>query len=363
MTQNEDFTELFNESLIYKPDRLFGVVPKDEQEWRRRLAERYISPAVVDLLERQSDLSGELASRYLEDLGRYFHEDEMDLLVWSPLSKFSSEVERCEIDDLTVAKMAMQERVVVYAASEKGSISGWYGVRSSFKVEAVQKTPKFGGVDTSVSREKFRRLVSAMRLLRRGGVNSYYAFHREAVPSIFYRHSGSGGNNPVNASGPDFVLKSDDIPQLQKLYSALDRPQVAEINLALERFNIGLERERPPDRIIDYWVGLEALFAPDDKQEFKYRLRLRTAYYLSDDADDRETIYQTLGTSYDARSRIVHGKPVPADADAIAMATEEVLRRTIRKIVTAGRFNADRLDVAIARGGRHEQEPSNDPTE
>jgi Apea-like HEPN len=61
------------------------------------------------------------------------------------------------------------------------------------------------------------------------------------------------------------------------------------------------------DKLIDYWIGLEALFIPDAKQELRLRASLRGAAFLGQQPEERGRIFETLRDSYDGRSAIVHG--------------------------------------------------------
>jgi hypothetical protein len=67
------------------------------------------------------------------------------------------------------------------------------------------------------------------------------------------------------------------------------------------------ERLREDDRLIDYWIGLEALLSPNNEGELRFRVSLRLASILGKDANDRADIYRDTKASYDLRSATVHG--------------------------------------------------------
>src|SRR5947208_11526941 len=82
--------------------------------------------------------------------------------------------------------------------------------------------------------------------------------------------------------------------------------------------------------VIDLWIALEALFAPDGRRgEITYKISRRIAFSLSDERARRLAIADVVKRSYDARSDIVHGDSI-ADLKALVDETEEVLRAALR---------------------------------
>ena len=67
----------------------------------------------------------------------------------------------------------------------------------------------------------------------------------------------------------------------------------------MRRWSSAIERWRGEDRLIDYWVALEALFCPTDNQEIKYRASLRIATLLGDTPTRRQELYDAVRHSYD----------------------------------------------------------------
>lgn len=95
---------------------------------------------------------------------------------------------------------------------------------------------------------------------------------------------------------------------LLKLWNGLERGDVAgEVELPFRRWQGATDRLEDADRLIDYWVGLEALFAPEASQEVKLRASLRIAAYLGETPEAWERIYKEMQHSYDWRSTVVHG--------------------------------------------------------
>jgi hypothetical protein len=159
--------------------------------------------------------------------------------------------------------------------------------------------------------------------------------------------------------GAKYEFLAHDLDRLRGLVGSLvSGPQAEQVWLALRRFDAAYERARAEDKLIDYWVALEALFLKgSEQQELSYRAALRIARFLGEGAEQRVELFKTMKRSYGVRSRVVHGELPKADAGQVASDTEEILRRALRAEVTnPGSLNVDRLDAAIARGGNPEQE-------
>jgi hypothetical protein len=127
------------------------------------------------------------------------------------------------------------------------------------------------------------------------------------------------------------------------------------VDVALRRFDMAYERERLEDRLIDYWVGLEALFLPD-RQELSYKAGMRIARYVGGNPVRRREIFEDMRASYSLRSEIVHGEPLKSDMATVVAKTEDVLREALFKIATCDRpvdvkKLAKELDAEIASGG------------
>lgn len=117
--------------------------------------------------------------------------------------------------------------------------------------------------------------------------------------------------------------------------------------LALRRFSGAYERPSDEDRLIDYWVALEALFLPDATQELSYRVALRVARYVGETPRERKQLLRETRDSYTARSKVLHGRVVP-DLSEITGRTEDVLRRALRFWLDPGKpHDVVSLDSAL----------------
>jgi hypothetical protein len=202
--------------------------------------------------------------------------------------------------------------------------------------------------------DDFDRVVTALRLLKAGAV--WYNVRGHWPGHLAF------GSNPAlgNASwepkpgvdGARYELLEEDVQPLSDLVGSLvNGAQHKRLPVALDRFKLAYERKRPEDKLIDCWVGLEALFSPPDSREVTYRIALRAAYFIASLPEEREQIFTALRDHYGTRSDVVHGRKPKRDVKVAAEAVEDYLRQALRKTVSdPARFRPDQLDLVVARG-------------
>jgi len=100
------------------------------------------------------------------------------------------------------------------------------------------------------------------------------------------------------------------------------------LRIAITRLNDGITRDNPIDRLIDYMIGLEALFLPDGNQELQYRLITRIAFNLEKKFEKRKQLYKEMKEYYDERSKGVHGDSGKLKKEDVNK-VEEILRKSI----------------------------------
>jgi len=200
----------------------------------------------------------------------------------------------------------------------------------------------------------FDMVVTALRLLKPGAIWYNAVGDWPGHPAF--------GSNPASGSaswepkpgvdGARYELLEQDVEPLSDLVASLvNGAQHERLPVALDRFKLAYERRRPEDKLIDYWVGLEALFSPSDRAELSYRIPLRAAYFIGSSPEEREQVFTALRDHYGTRSDVVHGRKPKRDVKVAAEAVEDYLRQALRKIVSdpAG-FRPDQLDLVAARG-------------
>lgn len=332
-----------------------GNFIRDPREAQRLLADKYLRPIVTHCLAEgaSAPVSNDFLRPIFRELEHYLSSDAFEVTFWTPLANFRCSVGEARLsEDLLLRQLTEDERKDLWRRQDEGAVSPGDAVRTTFALETRYPVSKYGGVTSSAAQSRFQHCMTAMRLLKPGTVTSYLTVYRESTASLFLRRSGGSWRDRPPSPGPQYELDASDIDGVRGLYLVLtERPPAEAVALAVDRFNQGIERGKYEDRLLDYWIALEGLFSPTDRQELKYRLRLRTAHFIGSTPDEREEAYHRLGASYDTRSAVIHGRKPTADLRSVCEDTEGILRTALRRIVLSPQpFDAESLDGLIARG-------------
>lgn len=171
----------------------------------------------------------------------------------------------------------------------------------------------------------------------------------------------AGSGMARRGGGVIFSLWRTDHSLLSALTQRLQSTVARNVQTALDRFNLSYGRGEATDRIIDYWISLEALFLPGSEGEKSYRAALRVASFVGRSSKDKMQIYRQARESYKARSWLVHGQQEGRkkskksfDFERIAVETGANLRRALRvAVLNPGEPNIDRLETSIVSGKRY----------
>lgn len=198
--------------------------------------------------------------------------------------------------------------------------------------------PKAGPIEGGRGLSHFQQVVTALRLLKPGGIwfnatsqsLEYPAFGTQFPVG---QQAGGGWSSKPRAYGPEYRLNRDESPLAGQIVTALPLAKQNRIlSRALDRFGFAYERNRAEDRLVDFWIALEALFLkPEEQTELSFRAALRIARFVGESPDDRLATFQGMKESYAARSRVVHGNPLPSAIGDIANTTEQTLRKALRR--------------------------------
>jgi hypothetical protein len=174
--------------------------------------------------------------------------------------------------------------------------------------------------------------LAALRLCKRNRFGFVYQIER---PCVGGASSVSWFTVSPHYAGPEYSLEATDVDDVRAHLDHLfaDREKIFEV--ALRRFTRGYDRETDEDRLIDYWVALEALFLPERGGELSYRAALRIAAFVEDEKPRRKELFKLLKTSYDARSAVVHGN-LPKNLEGVSRATEDVVRTALGRWIKPG---------------------------
>lgn len=272
----------------------------------------------------------------------------------SPLENFS-----CEIDDLDLGKGLKIRRISNMEKSEYlGEIpfgmelltpldgSDIFSV--NYVLEATYISGKGDPINTSSCRERFEDIVTALRLFKSGSVDfnvlRMAPISWQPLSGISY---GSKGRYR-SPFGQKYTLVKSEMKQFKRIWKRYKRFRTERaklrsnkyLDIALRRFNLGIEEPDFENKMIDYLISLEALYLPE-RGELTYRLSNRVAALLGTRKKEAEGIRKIVAKAYDLRSGIVHGekvRPIKIERKTIqpndfASKVEEYLRKSIRLFI------------------------------
>jgi hypothetical protein len=105
-----------------------------------------------------------------------------------------------------------------------------------------------------------------------------------------------------------YHLTTDEVDELKELIMLLDSlGKKEELEIPINRFIYGIEREDVLDKLIDFMIALESLYLQQE-DELKLRFSLRMATFVAQSEKEHGEIFTLMATAYSTRSKIVHGE-------------------------------------------------------
>lgn len=151
---------------------------------------------------------------------------------------------------------------------------------------------------------------------------------------------------------PDDVEKVPSVEQLERAGKLCDILRLVEqgnaVWTAIRSFWSALLMRYTDIRYSLFWIGLEALFGPDNSgSEITYKLSQRIAFFISNDPISATEEFRRARECYQMRSKIVHGRwMIDPKTDLRIAETEEIVRRSIFRILA----NSDLREVFLSKG-------------
>ncbi len=178
-------------------------------------------------------------------------------------------------------------------------------------------------------------VIFALRLIKPDFVEEGMYYH-EVSDQPFRQNRGMGRSlfqNPFTAH-PPYILTLSEVDTLATLWlKAKKAYNKSELFIARTRLEGSYLRSTLDDMLIDFWIGLEALFLPQEyTREMAEAIALAVSHYLGKTVGSRNTIYHEIIDSHKLRGKVVHGKPVEGKKlKEITVKTGELLRRSLRQ--------------------------------
>lgn len=183
-------------------------------------------------------------------------------------------------------------------------------------------------------------VVLALRLIKANpiGIDSYL-WDVPDQPFRDMRGMVMGGILPPFAySGERYVLTEKDAQAFPKLLRRAKKAYTnSELSIVLTRLDDSYLRTKQDDKLIDYWVALEALFFALIPKEYVSSMgdtvAANIAYYIGNTESERRSIFASIIASHKVRGYLVHGQrgAAPQNIDIVVKKTEQYLRLALRK--------------------------------
>jgi hypothetical protein len=132
-----------------------------------------------------------------------------------------------------------------------------------------------------------------------------------------------------------YHLRAEEEQDVIDLRDAIQREQ--RLAIAIRRFGDAGERRRSEDRLLDLMIAAEQLFLTGERQELGFKLALRAAFFLEDDAQARQEVFSLMGRGYNVRSDLVHANQSRVRK---LLPTLEGLNRQIERLIRKGLLKA-----------------------
>jgi len=337
---------------------------------RAHLVDSYLIPLTVAILKRAGEGQAAAFSTVYGQFEKFlFHYKELSFSILVQFSNFRSDVPEIELEPGVRIRHATAAEQALALRSEMGPTL--FGAISAALMDTellhysrfptdLDSTPYvFLEIDLLYGRypharpntgftyddgyERAEQLLSGLHLLDDHFVVGHSLWYVDTNP--FQRFGPrmieySRRKVPPSGSGGHYVLNEEKARKLQEMWPALaSSDRDPRIELALRRLESTYERRMLEDKILDYWIALEALFLPTQETELNFRATLRIARYLGQSHDERVEIFNTIKDSYAVRSKVVHGERLKKSIDLEMTATQTgaLLRKALEQALTSGK--------------------------
>ena len=273
-----------------------------------------------------------------ESLEEYLLGNEDTHRLIAPLVNFDMTEERLALGLVTIRLLDADEVVRFnHVLPDSRSITERpsFGL-ARFGVETVVKSPRGSSEGISAGLDRLWWSVVCLKLAKKGAVTYgdvwMLPFHWSPYPGVTHQ------SRVVQSSFFDvYRLTRDDMPYILRIWSKIERyiegpPPFWMV--ALGRFDDSTLRPRAEDKLIDTWIGCEALLGKGvEVGELRYQLSLRLAHLLETDAAARKKVRDSAMEAYKWRGKVVHGVPKldHRKLSDLSLEMESLLREALRK--------------------------------
>ena len=283
------------------------------------------------------------------DFEEFFYTNTARLKILTPIANMATDGCSISLDDGVSIRSLLREEQEEWLSARANSGGQWGLMADGIPGCAVERSEN---VQKVIASEGTSPALDAIRSDYLDDIRAALRLHKDG--EVFFLRTGrrwvthrlcSYGDSTwlgTEHSHPRFAkeyqLKASDAEPIKKLYSRLRTARASivlpHVNLALRRFGYGCERAFPEDRLLDFMIGLEALFLRET-DELSLRLAQRCAIHVSEEPAQRKLIFASMRRAYAMRSKVAHGKGLRKEVltDDIVDEVEAYLRTALRTIL------------------------------
>lgn len=342
LTEYTEFINMLRVDVVIAP-QLDNLVGSPFQQGRLET-----STIADGLITRVADEAG--GFDFLEDFFAAIYSEveqalyaaDIEHITVAPVPNLASETLPISFDESIAIDALTDEEIGICAAA--GLLRPPFGdfgmihMESKCGLRSVVRLPKvIGGLpaaprpDLPDLREPISGAMLAVRLCKGTRIHSpgYVTYSKNWL----VRGGRQWWSTPVHLRHPPmYMLSAGEVESLVRLWRAARSEGVRNrgaLGGALRRFEYAGERYRPEDRLVDLMIAAESLFLedagdPQSRGELRYRLAIRSAFFIDMPSRSRRQVFDLMRRAYDTRSKVVHGNvPLTVALPGEALSLEE----------------------------------------
>lgn len=164
----------------------------------------------------------------------------------------------------------------------------------------------FGGTDRraklmvyNCATEEMERLILGFRLFKEGNIRMVFYFMKGEYGTLSIPlRTLHGHERPYSLNKSELKAIEDFWKEYLRIVWE-KRNSKTSLGIALNRFTDGYERFRHEDKVIDFMIGLEALYLQGEGTgEFSYKMAHRVSSFLSNDKQKQKELFLGMRDSY-----------------------------------------------------------------
>ncbi len=321
---------------------------KDEKELESQnwsIRHNHLRSFLTGYIDRVGSLKlddGEFDKSYKE-FEEYFSSTKSSYVAIAPLNNFESESSEIDFGNgLKIRQITENEFDLLHriATNNHSSFGGFsfpeiLGVKYVLELQYEANKNSYGGEYG----RPFEMLISALRIYKSGQVRYNTTVVRAGGWQPYGGIVTTSNTEKKMLFGDLYKVDAQETTELKEfwnIFKQFDFNRNKFLDIAIMRLNYAYERPKLEDKLIDFFISLEAMFLTgSEKSELRYRLAIRMAKFLGTTPENKNQIFGDIKKAYRLRSEVVHGVSVinQQEVSGLTPKIENYTRRSIRDFI------------------------------